>query len=76
MSGALEFSMIDKTVSAITDSGTSTLYLPPKIYDLVTNYLSNCCGLRFNWLYYDLTLPYSQVINLPTIDLLYGGYWM
>jgi hypothetical protein len=68
--------MIDKTVSAITDSGTSGLYLPPKIYDLVKNYLSDCCGLTYNRLYSEFTLPYSQVINLPTIDLLYGGYWM
>lgn len=63
-------------MTAITDSGTSELVLPTPIYELVYTYISDCCGLKYSSYYGGYVFPFSKFAKLPTIDLLYGGYWM
>jgi hypothetical protein len=52
------------------------LILPTQVYSLIIDYLENCCGLTYYNSVYGYIMLTSNVVYLPTIDLLYGGYWM
>ena len=73
---SLQYSTIDYSISAVIDSGSSELILPTQIYNLVITYLENCCDLTYYSSQYGYVMPTNDLIYLPTIDFLYGGYWM
>lgn len=64
---------------AMTDSGTSCVYMPNIIYDAVLNNIRemsmNRDNVEISW-DGEILIDCKDVSELPIIEILYGGYWM
>ena len=63
---------------AILDSGTSCAILPTDVYDATLDILVSYLSYTEydDWYGWGYLFYCNEIDSLPTIDILYGGYWM
>ena len=75
VANADEWNTTDSEILAITDTGSSCLVLPNNIYNFIIEWLLQYLSdpdYDSGWGY---IFSCDTLSELPTIDLLYGGYW-
>ena len=76
VANADEWNTTDTDILAISDTGSSCLVLPSKIYNFIIAWLLQyltSTDYDSDWGY---IFSCDDLSNLPTIDILYGGIWL